>query len=249
MKYVIVCEDDEISRKIIETHINEYFNSNSMGEIILSTEKPQEVLDYIRSNKNMEFVYFFDIALNDNLNGLTLAKEIRKYDIYGDLIFITSHAELTLKTFQYKLKALDYILKGPDVKKNIWECLDQIHENSKMNKVDEKDNHYFIAKLGSYIYKIPYNEIVCFETESNNHKIVLTTIYKKIEIRSSLKKIEEELNEKFYRSHRTTIINLEHIESIYMDNFDNHVKMKTGKKCSLSKKYAKGVLKYVESIR
>ena len=57
-------------------------------EIILSTSNPYELLDTIE-NKDYTGIYFLDIDLNSNINGIDLAKKIRCYDPRGFIIFVT----------------------------------------------------------------------------------------------------------------------------------------------------------------
>ena len=47
--------------------------------------------------------YFLDIQLEVDINGIKLGSEIRKYDPIGNIIFVTSHSELTYLTFVYKV--------------------------------------------------------------------------------------------------------------------------------------------------
>lgn len=54
---------------------------------------------------------FLDIQLEADINGIKLASEIRKHDPVGNIIFVTSHSELTYLTFVYKVAAMDFILK------------------------------------------------------------------------------------------------------------------------------------------
>ena len=52
-----------------------------------------------------------DIQLEADINGIKLGSEIRKYDPIGNIIFVTSHSELTYLTFVYKVSAMDFIFK------------------------------------------------------------------------------------------------------------------------------------------
>ena len=45
------------------------------------------------------------------MNGIKLGSEIRKHDPVGNIIFVTSHSELTYLTFVYKVAAMDFIFK------------------------------------------------------------------------------------------------------------------------------------------
>ena len=55
--------------------------------------------------------YFLDIQLEADMNGIKLGSEIRKHDPVGNIIFVTSHSELTYLTFVYKVAAMDFIFK------------------------------------------------------------------------------------------------------------------------------------------
>lgn len=71
-------------------------------EIALATDDPYEVIE---KSKEMNDVgcYFLDIQLEADINGIKLGSEIRKYDPIGNIIFVTSHSELTYLTFVYKV--------------------------------------------------------------------------------------------------------------------------------------------------
>ena len=57
---------------------------------------------------------------------MVLHCEIRKYDPIGNIVFVTSHSELTYLTFVYKVAAMDFIFKDdPDqLKTRVLDCLD-----------------------------------------------------------------------------------------------------------------------------
>ena len=45
------------------------------------------------------------------MNGVALAQRIRQIQPCCFIVFITSHSEMSLRTFQYKAEALDFIVK------------------------------------------------------------------------------------------------------------------------------------------
>lgn len=104
MLNVYVCEDNPKQLKSIETIINDFIIIHNLDmQITLATTKPDELLRNV-SDSPQTGMYFLDVDLKSNMNGLTLAKEIRKYDPRGFIVFITTHAELTYLTFYTKLK-------------------------------------------------------------------------------------------------------------------------------------------------
>lgn len=138
---IYICEDNRKQRETIENIILS-LTENTDFNISFSTDDPKALLKKLENNKQTN-IYFLDVDLNSYINGLELAKEIRKFDINGYIIFLTSHAELTLLTFQYKVRAMDYILKGKIsvVKEKIKEYLTEICDDlSAINKAEKKTN-------------------------------------------------------------------------------------------------------------
>ncbi|QUH21913.1 LytR/AlgR family response regulator transcription factor [Alkaliphilus sp. B6464] len=247
MLNIIICEDDKRFKNSIDEYVLQYISTNGIqGEIKLTTNDPYKVIDYVKENNHSVNVYFLDIALKSDINGLILAKEIRKHDMNGYLIFVTGHPELTLKTFQYKLKALDYICKGDNnLKKRISECLDVVV--SECNKLNlHQNNDILFIKSGANFYSIPYGKIIFIET-TINHKIIIHTLDNQIEVYGSLSEIGEKLNKDFYRCHRSFIINFKHIKRINLNRNDLYVIMQGDHKCFISKKFLKGVINYANN--
>ena len=99
---IFICEDDVKQRENMVSIINNYIMIEEKPmEIALATDDPYEVIE---KSKEMNDVgcYFLDIQLR-NINGIKLGSEIRKYDPIGNIIFVTSHSELTYLTFVYKV--------------------------------------------------------------------------------------------------------------------------------------------------
>lgn len=244
---IIICEDESSIRNNLKLIINEYIKNNSIpANIKLETDNPNDVIKYVEKNYEKINIYFLDIALNSDTNGLVLAKKIRKYDYNGYLIFITGYPELTLKTFQYKLKALDYICKDdPEIKRRIWECLDVI-VNEQQNNNDKENKKTIVIKSGNNIFNIPLDQIVCIET-SLNHKVVLYTKNDKIEFYGSLSELQKKLDDNFYRIHRSYIVNLNYIKKISLNKDNLYIIMQNDCKCLLSKKYIREVVRHVRT--
>lgn len=108
---IYLCEDDivqlETMKKIIA---NLLFMEDYDMELACCTTKSEDILSFIKPNMPLG-IYFFDIDLQTNITGLTLAERIRKYDPFGYIIFITSHIDMWRLTFEYKVSALDFVEK------------------------------------------------------------------------------------------------------------------------------------------
>lgn len=92
---IFICEDDPKQRENMVTIIKNYIMIEEKPmEIALATDNPYEVLEQAK-NMNDIGCYFLDIQLSTDINGIKLGSEIRKHDPVGNIIFVTSHSELT----------------------------------------------------------------------------------------------------------------------------------------------------------
>ena len=108
MLSVFVCEDDKIQREKLEKIIRNVIMIEELEmEFTLSTGDIKELLELVKKLEPIG-LYFLDIDLQQELNGIELASEIRKYDTFGKIVFLTSHTELMPLAFQYRVEALDY---------------------------------------------------------------------------------------------------------------------------------------------
>lgn len=108
---VFVCEDHVLQRQTITRTIQNIILMEELDmRLILDTEDPYALLDKVKDCRNTG-VYFLDIDLGSDMNGMKLAQQIRLYDPRGFIIFITAHSELSYMTFQYRVEAMDFVLK------------------------------------------------------------------------------------------------------------------------------------------
>lgn len=243
---IIICEEDAKIRNLISAHVSQYlFSMKASRKVTLSTDEPQKVLEYVKYNSNQVNIYLFGIFFNTDVNGLTLAKEVRRYDIAGYIIYITAYPEFSLKTFQYKLRVFNYIIKDDNLLTHISETLDAVILEDKIRKYKVKDELLYIQS-GELSYVIPTNSIISIET-TLQHKIIITTTKERYEINSSLSDIEERLTDNFYRCHKSYIINAHHIKQVCTDKNNLSVIMKNNKKCLVSRRALKEVIDYVKS--
>ena len=82
---LLYIEDDSISREIVSMFLKDYFLIDTASE---SSEAFKKI------NKNIYAIILLDISLCKGLDGLELAKEIKKIKNYRDvpIIAVTAHA-------------------------------------------------------------------------------------------------------------------------------------------------------------
>lgn len=244
-----ICEDNYNTGTTIEKYISEYaFKKNLDCHIYLICNNFEQIIEHAKSNVGHTNVYFLDIILNqENITGLTLAREIRKIDVMAYLIFITSHPELSLKVFQYKLKALDYIYKHDEnIQRRICECIDSICEE--IHQIGDLDmSKQIVLKCLNDFYTVNPSDIIYFETRPGSR--LLNCVLKDgraIEFYDTLKNIMKKLDSRFFHCHRSFIINIRHIKKLEGGNPLYTVVMSNGKICDVSKTKWRDL---VESVR
>lgn len=203
LKCVIV-EDEFPAREELKFFISNHKNIQLEKEF----DNPVDALKYLQENK--VDVVFLDINMPE-LDGMNLGKILIKMDKDLKIVFITAYKDYAAEAFE--IKAFDYLLK-PYSDKRINEVLDNLTNSkndesikniSQINKITVfSDEKMFIISLDSIYY------IEASEKE--------TLVYTKDEVYSSkmkISKLEEFLpKNKFYRTHRSYIVNLDKITEI-----------------------------------
>jgi two-component system response regulator AgrA len=238
---IIICEDNNYQRQQIETIIkDEIINSNLKCSITLATDKPEFVIKYIEENNYRTFLYFLDVELHGKMNGIELAKIIRNFDSMGYIVFITSHVELTMLTFQYKVQAMDYIVKDDlnNVKSKVIECIREAYNDYK--NIKTKKTSDISINVGNNIVYFNLNDILFFETTTKDHKIRIHTCDEQLEFYGTLKEIEKMMSVDYYKSHRSYLVNTKKIKAIDKNKFI--IYMINDEVCYISARYLKGLL-------
>lgn len=232
MLAIIICEDDWKQRQKLEQYVKNYIMIESLDmELAFSTGNPTEVLEYVKSNPKLIGLYFFDVDLQHEMSGLTLAAEIRKYDDMGKIVFVTTHGELSYLTFTYKVEAMDYIIKDTqeNIQAKVCECIRVAHERTLNDRSGKK--RLFKFKVGDTIRSIDVNEIIFFESSIASHKVSMHLENGEEEFYGALKDIEDQYEE-FYRCHKSFLINKNHISEVQKK--ERIVEMSNGETCLVS---------------
>ena len=232
MLKVFVCEDNEEQRDRITKIIDNIILIEDYDmKLELSTANPYEILENIRFTETSG-IYFLDVDLHSDINGIQLAEKIREYDPRGFIIFVTVHAEMSYLTFMYKVEAMDYIIK--DNYKNIYErvkeCIDNAHNKYRAKVTDLQK--VFSVKVDDKLINIDYNKILFFETSSTIHKIIIHCENRQVEFYGQMKELEKSLDQRFCRCHTSFIVNKDKIKEI--DKKNRVAYLINGEECLIS---------------
>lgn len=238
---IIICEDNYEQRKKVEKIIEELIvNFNINSEVVLSTDNAKSIIKYLNKSKSKANIYFLDIELEDSINGLELAKKIREYDSRGYIIFISSHTEMPLLTFEYKVQALDFIFKSDtNLKDKIGECLKVAYEDYKKEHFTEINK--ISIDIGNKMVCFNLEDILFFETTGKDHRIRVHAINEQFEFYGSMKDIEKQVSNDYYKTHRSYLVNTKKIKAI--DKKKSTIEMVNGEICYVSRLNMKGLFK------
>lgn len=232
MLKVFICEDDKNQLDKINKYVESIIFAEDLDmDISLATSNPYDILNFLESN-NVNGLYILDVDLKTSINGIELAEKIREYDPRGFIVFITAHSEMSYLTFKYKVEAMDYIIKDDykEIKDRIHECI--LYACKRYSSPSNTIQEVFTLESDGQIINIEYDKIIFFETSHIPHKIILHTINRRIEFYDSMKNIEEQLSEKFYRCHESFIVNTNNIKKV--DKLKRTIHMINGQKCVAS---------------
>jgi len=231
---IYLCDDNHNILQTLTSIINNSIVIQDYDmDIICATTNPLELTQQINA-KNQRAIYFLDVDLkHEQYDGFTLAKQIRKVDTRGFIIFVTTHEELMFETFKYRLEAMSYLIKDDSsLEKQIRHCLEDIHN---LIIAESKDtNSYYTVRVADHTYQLPVNDILYFETSTNSHHVAVHMTNRRLEFRGNLKAVEAELDSSFLRVHRSFLVNSQHVASV--SNTENTVTLDNGTTCFLSRK-------------
>ena len=126
MLYIYICEDEIPQLTYIKESIQKYILIYNLDLVYCGRfHKSALRIPDAACFSSHTGIYFLDINLNTDIDGLELAQKIREIDPRGFIVFITSHSEMASLTFQMKLEVLDYIIKDhPEtLSDQIFQCL------------------------------------------------------------------------------------------------------------------------------
>ncbi len=235
---IFVCEDNDAQRRMVVQMIqNTVLIEELHMQFALDTADPYELLETVRDSQNTG-VYFLDIDLNTDINGMKLAQQIRLFDPRGFIIFITAHSELSYMTFQYRVEAMDFVLKDnpAEVKVKVRECL--LNAMDRHTLQTNKTHQTYTIEAGGRKISIDYDEILFFETSSNIHKVILHAKDRQIEFSGTMKVLANTLGGAFVRCHRSFLVNKNNIKEV--DAKNRIIYFANGETCLLSTRMMKG---------
>lgn len=234
---IFVCEDNVVQRQaIVQTILNTVLIEELDMQLVLNTGDPYVLLEKLKTGQNTG-IYFLDIDLGSDINGMKLAQKIRLFDPRGFIIFITAHSELSYMTFQYRVEAMDFVLKDnpAEAEVKIRECL--LNAIERYTLQTNRTHKVYTIETGGRKISIDYDDILFFETSGNIHKVILHAKDRQIEFSGTLKELINALGDDFIHCHRSFLINKKNINEV--DTKNRIIYFTNGETCLISTRMMK----------
>lgn len=197
-----ICEDESYFASELEKLLRQYEKQQhadlsihlfSNGETLLRADRPFDIV-------------LMDIRLSGE-NGISVMRRMREDGNDSQLIFITSYPEYALEAFA--LDTVHYLIK-PVTAENLFPAL-----NRAVKRVSSEAKKVFILSRGNGLTKLMLKEILYFE--SLDHQIILHTLTGTLQFSGTLDAVQKQLDERFFRCHRSYLVNMDYVVDIHTD--------------------------------
>lgn len=231
---IAICDDEKSMTDKLEKMVSAFFRRKnkeiaiakfSCGEELLNHDKPIDIL-------------FLDIQM-DGIDGMETARKLRDCKFRGFLIFITVLKEMVFQSFE--VQAYDYLVK-PIEKSHFEATMERLFASmqnvSTANLLVQKGHESRIISLEDIVFcEIIDRKIYLHLTSSE-----VVDFYERIE------KLESRLDDRFFRCHRSFLINLKYLKSYK----NGTAYMEGGKEIPVSrlriKEFSSVILQYMENM-
>lgn len=218
-----ICDDNAADADYVSRLIEEWRRHKGIVAELLSFPSAEALLFAWEGNKDID-ILLLDIEMK-GMNGLELAKRLRQYGAGMQIIFLTGYMDYIAEG--YDVEALHYLIK-PVTGERLGQVLDRA-----MERISTRDR-MMLLPLSDGVVQLPLYEIRYLEVMRN-----YTTVHAKEDysVKRSLNELAGELDEGFYRIHRSFIVNLRFVRRITREQ----VTLKDGTALPLSRRHYEGL--------
>ena len=196
---IAICDDEEKQRVYIKSLVERWLRQTFHHVKIQEYASSEQFLFEQAYDRTQ--ILFLDIEM-EKMDGIALAREIRKHNRQMQIIFVTGDMEYIQEG--YDVEALHYLLKPVSQEK-----IDSVLERA-VERLKTADA-VFLVECGGEVLRLPLKEIRFIESNRNYNIIHADNDY---EMRGTLSELEEKLDEAFVRVGRSYLVNLHYVRRI-----------------------------------
>lgn len=201
MKYKIaICDDSGADREYVLNMVQRW--ATGAGHSVHTDTFPSaENFLFCYAEKSDYDILLLDIEMGA-MDGVTMAKELRKNNDTVQIVFITGYSDYISEG--YEVAALHYLMK-PVKEDKLCSVLDRAAEKL------AKNEKVLTFEIGGEMVRVPIYQIRYADVFGN-----YVTIHASSDttVKMTLGELEKQLDERFYRVGRSTIVNLTQISRV-----------------------------------
>ena len=202
---IAVCDDEELIVEIVSSKIHKIFTQCGIGVECDRYNSSVELLKVINEGKKYD-VLFLDIDM-PKLNGLELAKSVRKTDVETDIIFVSNRDDRVFESFS--VQPFGFIRKH-NFNNDLKDAL-RAYINKRI-----VSNSYFVVKTNNAtaVRRLRIADVVYIESYRNQQTIYMAD-GEEIKIRMTMQDLEDKLREyDILRIYKGYLVNLKYVQRI-----------------------------------
>ena len=235
---IAVCDDEKCMAEKIEKMAENFFRKKHTEISIIKYSSGEGLL---KSNERTE-ILFLDIGMR-GMDGIETARRLRGNGYDGFLIFITVLKEMVFQSFE--VQPFDYLVK-PVQEEHFEKTMERLVRSMQDRISPEKVN--LLVQKGCERNIISFQELVCCEIIDRKVYLYLAS-GEVIDYYESIEMLEKKLDGRFFRCHRSYLINLNYLKSYR----NSTAYMANGKEIPVSrlrsKEFSKVILQYMREWR
>ncbi len=236
----IVYDDQKEFCLNVESEIEKVLKDKPITyKINMFTTYNKELGEIIEQNMTSK-IYILDVDVPNSISGIDLARKIRKKDWDSIIILITSHIEYGYEALKAQIMLLDFILKQNN-------CAFELNKTLQKAIQKKNDKKVMMFENNGMTNRVYTDDILYIKKDVVDRKCVIKTTYNEIIVNKKINDFIDELDYRFYLSHRSCLVNTEKIEMVDWKN--NIIYFDNGESTDyLSREKRKGLKEYVEII-
>jgi len=200
MLKIAIVEDEKIQAELLENMVSEWAVTESLFVNVKKYASAESFLFSIDDEVPFD-ILLLDIQM-EKMNGVELAKKLRKLKYEVIIIFITAIIDYVF--VGYEVNALHYILKPVD-KQTLFNTLNKAHKK-------QRASEFLLVTTEDRNIKIDMLEILYIE--ASVHDVIIHTLDDDYTVRMKFTDIKNKLNDHFTATHRSFVVNLAYIKHI-----------------------------------
>ncbi len=201
MRYKIaICDDSDTDRRYVLNMVESWAESAAHNVDVNTFPSAESFLFHYEEESDYD-ILLLDIEMGE-MDGVTMAKRIRHANDTVQIVFITGYSDYISEG--YEVAALHYLMK-PVKEEKLRSVLDRAAEKLAKN---EKVLNF---EIGSEMVRVPIYQIRYADVLGN---YVTVHALSDVTAKMTLGELEKQLDERFYRVGRSTIVNLTQISRV-----------------------------------